>query len=132
MHFGRGQLTWALQRLEGHSVREFVLAFISALVTLFYPLPRGHFDWHGSQVKRSPPSQTRPCRSSVRIAPAFLALLCVSEGFLMFSWPCQCHSWPASFPTTTSTISSDPASACQRRIHLDMVTSSRGLTGDCD
>jgi hypothetical protein len=66
--FGRGQLSWALKHLEGHSVHEFVLAFISAFFILFYPLPRGHFDWHESQVKRNAPSKGQTSSSSVRIA----------------------------------------------------------------
>lgn len=64
--FGRGQLSWALKHLEGHSVHEFVLAFISAFYILFYPLPRGHFDWHGSQVKQSTPSEGHTLSSSMR------------------------------------------------------------------
>ena len=104
--FGRGQHSWALKHLEGHSVHEFVLAFISAFFILFYPLPRGHFDWHGSQVKRSAYSKGHVCHNSVRIT--FLCLMrsdffphcCVAGGSVLFPWPCQYHSLSTSFTNT--------------------------------
>lgn len=65
--FGREQLSWALKYLEGHPVHEFVLAFISAFFILFYALPRGHFDWHRSQVKPCAYSKGHVCLSSMRI-----------------------------------------------------------------
>lgn len=137
--FGRGQHSWALKHLEGHSVHEFVLAFISAFFILFYPLPRGHFDWHGSQVKRSAYSKGHVCHRSVRIT--FLCLMrsdffpnAVLLGDLycfpgpVSITPCLPHS-----PSPFGSISSDQETWCQRpKIHLNMVTSGLRLAGDYD
>ena len=131
VHFGRGQLSWALQRLEGHSVHEFVLAFISAFFILFYPLPRGHFDWHGE------PSETKHslrgiymqelwenCLLSVWWGLTFFPFTVFLRDFWCFPGPvnfirCLTHS-----PTPPGTISSDPETWCQHcRIHLDMDSS---------
>lgn len=136
--FGRGQPSWALKYLEGHSVHEFVLALISVFFILFYPLPRGHFDWHRSQVKRSADSKGHVCHSSVRITFSSSDEIWLPSPVLCF-WEICSVSLARSASLLAYLIQqhhlalSDPETWCQcPRIHLNMVTTGLRLTGDYD